>query len=169
MSERTSTIKVDVIGGAAAKAMLSDIAQQRNELLKQSKIRLNIDAGGVSQAQRAMAQTRANALSATRDMSVLGNAVTSKAVAPMAQYSALLGAVLLVTQKMGPGLVSALQKSNVEFTRQRDLATELGLSRPTVSNLLKAMEAAGLVVRTAAADDRRRVEVSASGRTARRR
>ncbi|UOQ90956.1 MarR family transcriptional regulator [Agromyces endophyticus] len=45
-----------------------------------------------------------------------------------------------------------------------DLATELGLSRPTVSNLLKAMEAAGLVVRTAAADDRRRVEVSASTR-----
>ena len=39
MSERTSTIKIDIIGGAAAKAMLSDIVQQRNELLKQSKIR----------------------------------------------------------------------------------------------------------------------------------
>ena len=127
MAERTATIKVDIIGGAAAKAMLSDIAQQRNELLKQSKIRLNIDAGGVSQAQRAMAQTRANALSATRDMSVLGNAVTSKAVAPMAQYSALLGAVLLVTQKLGPGLVTALQRSNVEFTRQRDLMRFWGL------------------------------------------
>ena len=128
MTERTATIKVDIIGGAAAKAMLSDIAQQRNELLKQSKIRLNIDAGGVSQAQRAMAQTRANALSATRDMSVLGNAVTSKAVAPMAQYSALLGAVLLVTQKLGPGLVTALQRSNVEFTRQRDLMRFWGTS-----------------------------------------
>jgi len=128
MTERTATIKVDIIGGAAAKAMLSDIAQQRNELLKQSKIRLNIDAGGVSQAQRAMAQTRANALSATRDMSVLGDAVTSKAVAPMAQYSALLGAVLLVTQKLGPGLVTALQRSNVEFTRQRDLMRFWGTS-----------------------------------------
>ena len=128
MTERTSTIKVDIIGGAAAKAMLSDIAQQRNELLKQSKIRLNIDAGGVSQAQRAMAQTRANALSLTKDMSVLGDAVTSKAVAPMAQYSAMLGAVLLVTQKMGPGLVSALQKSNVEFNRQRDLMRFWGTS-----------------------------------------
>jgi hypothetical protein len=128
MTERTATIKVDIIGGAAAKAMLSDIAQQRNELLKQSKIRLNIDAGGVSQAQRAMAQTRANALSATRDMSVLGDAVTSKAVAPMAQYSALLGAVLLVTQKLGPGLVTALQRSNVEFTRQRDLMRFWGAS-----------------------------------------
>ncbi len=128
MTERTSTIKVDIIGGAAAKAMLSDIAQQRNELLKQSKIRLNIDAGGVSQAQRAMAQTRANAVAATRDMSVLGDAVTSKAVAPMAQYSALLGAVLLVTQKLGPGLVTALQRSNVEFTRQRDLMRFWGTS-----------------------------------------
>lgn len=128
MTERTSTIKVDIIGGAAAKAMLSDIAQQRNELLKQSKIRLNIDAGGVSQAQRAMAQTRANAVAATRDMSVLGDAVTSRAVAPMAQYSALLGAVLLVTQKLGPGLVTALQRSNVEFTRQRDLMRFWGTS-----------------------------------------
>lgn len=128
MTERTATIKVDIIGGAAAKAMLSDIAQQRNELLKQSKIRLNIDAGGVSQAQRAMAQTRANAVAATRDMSVLGDAVTSKAVAPMAQYSALLGAVLLVTQKLGPGLVTALQRSNVEFTRQRDLMRFWGTS-----------------------------------------
>ena len=128
MTERTATIKVDIIGGAAAKAMLSDIAQQRNELLKQSKIRLNIDAGGVSQAQRAMAQTRANAVAATRDMSVLGDAVTSRAVAPMAQYSALLGAVLLVTQKLGPGLVTALQRSNVEFTRQRDLMRFWGTS-----------------------------------------
>lgn len=128
MTERTSTIKVDIIGGAAAKAMLSDIAQQRNELLKQSKIRLNIDTGGVSQAQRAMAQTRANAVAATRDMSLLGDAITSKAVAPMAQYSALLGAVLLVTQKLGPGLVTALQRSNVEFTRQRDLMRFWGTS-----------------------------------------
>jgi hypothetical protein len=128
MTERTSTIKVDIIGGAAAKAMLSDIVQQRNELLKQSKIRLNIDAGGISQAQRAMAQTRANAVAATRDMSVLGDAVTSRAVAPMAQYSALLGAVLLVTQKLGPGLVTALQRSNVEFTRQRDLMRFWGTS-----------------------------------------
>ncbi|MFD5863611.1 MarR family winged helix-turn-helix transcriptional regulator [Agromyces sp. NPDC127015] len=45
-----------------------------------------------------------------------------------------------------------------------ELATELGLSRPTVSNLLKAMESAGLVTREVPETDRRRVEVRASTR-----
>lgn len=45
-----------------------------------------------------------------------------------------------------------------------ELAVELGLSRPTVSNLLRAMEAAGLVTREVPAADRRRVEVRASTR-----
>ena len=126
MTERTTTIKLaleDQIGNR-----LLEIRKQRDALLARPSVKLNIDSDGISQAQRAMAQTRANALSATRDMSVLGNAVTSKAVAPMAQYSALLGAVLLVTQKLGPGLVTALQRSNVEFTRQRDLMRFWGAS-----------------------------------------
>ena len=45
-----------------------------------------------------------------------------------------------------------------------ELAEELGLSRPTISNLLRDMEGAGLVTRQAAADDRRRVLVAASAR-----
>ncbi|GAA1793643.1 MarR family winged helix-turn-helix transcriptional regulator [Agromyces lapidis] len=45
-----------------------------------------------------------------------------------------------------------------------ELAVDLGLSRPTVSNLLKAMEAAGLVTREVPTGDRRRVEVHASKR-----
>lgn len=45
-----------------------------------------------------------------------------------------------------------------------DLAEQLGVSRSTVSNLLTAMEDAGLVARRAATDDRRRVEVLASAR-----
>lgn len=45
-----------------------------------------------------------------------------------------------------------------------ELAEELGLSRPTISNLLRDMEGAGLVTRQAATEDRRRVLVAASAR-----
>jgi len=43
-----------------------------------------------------------------------------------------------------------------------ELADDLSLNRTTVSNLLKSMEAAGLVSRATDAADRRRVEVRAS-------
>lgn len=43
-----------------------------------------------------------------------------------------------------------------------ELADDLSLNRTTVSNLLKSMEAAGLVTRATDAADRRRVEVRAS-------
>ena len=126
MTERQVTIKLgieDAIGNR-----LLEIRKQRDALLARPNIKLGIDSDGISQAQRAMAQTKANAVAATRDMSSLGEAISSKAVAPMVQYSALLGAVLLVTQKLGPGVVSALQKSNVEFQRQRDLMRFWGTS-----------------------------------------
>ena len=45
-----------------------------------------------------------------------------------------------------------------------ELAEALGLSRPTISNLLRDMERAELVTRRAADDDRRRVVVAASDR-----
>lgn len=45
-----------------------------------------------------------------------------------------------------------------------ELAERLHLDRSTVSNLLAGAERAGLVVRTPALDDRRRVEVTASDR-----
>lgn len=49
-----------------------------------------------------------------------------------------------------------------------ELAEELGLSRPAVSNLLKTMEAAGLVTRHVAEVNRRYVDVKASPRAVRR-
>lgn len=43
-----------------------------------------------------------------------------------------------------------------------ELAQRLGLSRPTVSNLLRAMDSAGLITRRPGSGDGRRVEVSLS-------
>lgn len=48
-----------------------------------------------------------------------------------------------------------------------ELAAELGLSRSTISNLLRTMEAADLVTRRAAPEDGRSVEVRASARAIR--
>ncbi|MDR5699171.1 MarR family winged helix-turn-helix transcriptional regulator [Agromyces aerolatus] len=49
-----------------------------------------------------------------------------------------------------------------------ELASELGLSRPAVSNLLKALEADGLITRHVAETNRRYVDVQASKRAVRR-
>lgn len=49
-----------------------------------------------------------------------------------------------------------------------ELAAELGLSRPAVSNLLKSLEADGLITRHVAASNRRYVDVRASRRAIRR-
>ncbi|GHJ43708.1 hypothetical protein Cs7R123_10500 [Catellatospora sp. TT07R-123] len=43
-----------------------------------------------------------------------------------------------------------------------ELAVRLGLSRPTVSNLLRAMDTAGLITRTPSDTDRRQVSIAAS-------
>jgi DNA-binding MarR family transcriptional regulator len=45
-----------------------------------------------------------------------------------------------------------------------ELAERLDLSRPTVSNLLRAMDSAGLVTRNPSTDDRRRVLVSVTAK-----
>lgn len=61
--------------------------------------------------------------------------------------------------------VEVLRALPVGSTRSSgELATELGLSRPTVSNLLRAMETAGLVTRHVPSSDGRRVDVAASAR-----
>jgi len=49
-----------------------------------------------------------------------------------------------------------------------ELASELGLSRPAVSNLLKTLEAGGLITRHVAETNRRYVDVQASKRAVRR-
>jgi DNA-binding MarR family transcriptional regulator len=49
-------------------------------------------------------------------------------------------------------------------TTPGELAQRLDLSRSTASNLLRAMDSAGLVTRTPHTDDRRQVQVSASAK-----
>ncbi|GAA1802491.1 hypothetical protein GCM10009682_25450 [Luedemannella flava] len=45
-----------------------------------------------------------------------------------------------------------------------ELAQRLGLSRPTISNLLRVMESADLITRSPRSDDRRQVAVAASAK-----
>ncbi len=63
-----------------------------------------------------------------KDMGLLGSAITSKAIAPLAQYQQMLGGVMKAGQAIGPGLVSALGRVSAEFQRQRDLAAFWGTS-----------------------------------------
>ena len=64
--------------------------------------------------------------------------------------------------------IEVLRALPVGITRSPgELATELGLSRPTVSNLLRAMEIAGLVTRQVPSGDGRRIDVAASARAVR--
>ncbi|WP_200952503.1 MarR family winged helix-turn-helix transcriptional regulator [Agromyces sp. Soil535] len=61
--------------------------------------------------------------------------------------------------------IEVLRALPVGTTRSpAEIAEELSLSRTTVSNLLRTMEAAGLITRDTDRDDRRRVEVRASAR-----
>ncbi|MFC4071061.1 MarR family transcriptional regulator [Actinoplanes subglobosus] len=59
-------------------------------------------------------------------------------------------------------IIRALPRDTV--TTPGELAGRLGLSRPTVSNLLTQMEAAGLVERRPRPENRRQVEVLATAR-----
>jgi hypothetical protein len=65
---------------------------------------------------------------AMKDLNALGGAIGSKAIAPLAQYQAMLGSVLHAGKSIGPGIVSALRGVSVEFARQRDLAAFWGVS-----------------------------------------
>ncbi len=126
MTERTVTIKLgleDSIGDR-----LLQIKKQRDALLSKSKISLNVDAGGLEQARRASVQAQAASASAIKDMNLLGSAISSKAVAPLAQYQQMLGSVMQAGKAVGPGVVSALRGVSAEFSRQRDLAAFWGVS-----------------------------------------
>ncbi len=59
-------------------------------------------------------------------------------------------------------VIRALPRGTVATSGE--LAARLGLNRSTVSNLLTAMEAAGLVARRQHTGDRRRVEIAATAR-----
>lgn len=126
MTERTVTINLslnDQIGGR-----LLEIKKQRDALLTKSKISLNIDPSGFEQARRASVAASAAHASAMKDLSALGGALTSKAVAPLAQYQQMLSSTLQAGKSIGPGIVSALGRVSVEFQRQRTLAAFWGTS-----------------------------------------
>ena len=126
ITERTVTIKLgieDQIGNR-----LVEIRKQRDALLNNSKIKIGVDSGGFEQARRASVTASAAHASAMKDLSALGSSITSKAVAPLAQYSQMLGAVANAGRAIGPGLVSALGMVSAEFQRQKTLAAFWGTS-----------------------------------------
>ncbi len=126
MTERQVTIKLDVVDGIGNR--LVEIRKQRDALLNNSKIKLGIDSSGFEQARRASVAASAAHAGAMKDLSALGGALTSKAVAPLAQYQQALGAVANAGRAIGPGLVSSLGRVSAEFQRQKTLAAFWGTS-----------------------------------------
>jgi len=128
MTERTVTIKIGTEGGDAVASLLAKLIKQRNSLRSKSSINLKVNADGIEQARKASEQIRAQSAGAIKDLGALGDAITSKAVAPWAQYQKLMGAALQASRAMGTGTVSALRAVSVEFDRQRTLALFWGTS-----------------------------------------
>lgn len=128
MSERNVSIKIGVDGAEIAIAQLLEIKKQRDALLGKNKINLSLNTAGLDNAQRAMADARRNAGAATRDLSTLGNSITSKAIAPLAEYQKLLGSALQVSKTFGAAAVTALRGASAEFQKQKTLAQFWGTS-----------------------------------------
>jgi hypothetical protein len=126
MTERTVTIKLgleDQIGDR-----LNQIKRQRDALLANTRINIPVQTAGLDQAKRAAVQASVASASAIKDFNALGGAITSKAIAPLAQYQNMLGSVLHAGKAVGPAVVSALRGVSTEFARQRDLAAFWGTS-----------------------------------------
>src|SRR5512137_1632440 len=126
MTERTVTIRLgiqDEIGNR-----LLEIRKQRDALLSKSIVNLRVNADGIDQARKASAQVRAESAAAVKDLGALGEAITSKAVAPLAQYQELLGSALKASRALASGAASALGVVSQEFQRQRTLAAFWGVS-----------------------------------------
>ena len=126
MTERTVTIRLgiqDEIGNR-----LLEIRKQRDALLSKSTVNLRVNADGIDQARKASAQVRAESAAAVKDLGALGGAITSKAVAPLAQYQELLGSALKASRALASGAASALGVVSQEFQRQKTLAAFWGVS-----------------------------------------
>jgi len=126
MSERQVTIRLGVEDNIGDR--LLEIRKQRDALLGKSKINLSVSASGLDNAQRAMADARRNAGAATRDLSTLGNSITSKAITPLAEYQKLLGSALQVSKTFGAAAVTGLRGASAEFQKQKTLAQFWGTS-----------------------------------------
>ncbi|OPX77821.1 MAG: hypothetical protein A4E45_01765 [Methanosaeta sp. PtaB.Bin039] len=126
MTERTATIKVRIDDGIGNR--LLELKQQRDALLSRSAINLRINADGLDQARQAAVRARAESAAAMKDLTALGGAITSQAVAPMAQYQAVLSSAIQASKILGAGGVAALKGVSGEFQRQRTLAQFWGTS-----------------------------------------
>jgi len=116
MTERTVTIRLgiqDEIGNR-----LMEIKKQRDALLSRSTVNLRVNADDIDQARKASAQARAESAAAVKDLGTLGGAITSKAIAPLAQYQELLGSALKASRALASGAASELGVVSQEFQRQ---------------------------------------------------
>jgi hypothetical protein len=126
MTERSVTIRLgikDEIGNR-----LLELRKQRDALLSKSTINLQVNAEDTERARRASAQAREESVGAIRDLSALGEAISSRAVKPLADCQEPLGTAMQATRALGSGAVVALRAASVEFQRQRTLAQFWGSS-----------------------------------------
>src|SRR5512137_1698376 len=101
MTERTVTIRLgiqDEIGNR-----LLEIRKQRDVLLSRSTVNLRVKTEGLEQARKASAQVRAESAATIKDLGALGEAITSKAVAPLAQYQELLSSAIKASRALASG------------------------------------------------------------------
>ena len=126
MVERQVTIRLGLDDGIGNR--LVEIRKQRDALLGKNKINISVNASGLENARSAMADARKVSNAATRDLSTLGNSITSKAIAPLAEYQKLLGSALQVSKTFGAAAVTALRGASAEFQKQKTLAQFWGTS-----------------------------------------
>lgn len=137
MTERRVTIWLglhDEIGDR-----LLEIRKQRDALLGQAvKIALKLDVQGQDRlraAQDGLSRTRhitdevsKSSQNALKDIGVLGSAITSRTIIPLAEYQKLWSSSLVIAKAFGAGALSALKGASSEFSKQKDLAQFWGTS-----------------------------------------
>ncbi|MCX8207827.1 MAG: hypothetical protein N3G75_08370 [Methanothrix sp.] len=120
MVEREVTIRLSLVDEIGDR--LLELKKQRDALARSASVTLKARADDIDRVQETARQIRRETALATKDLSDLCNAVSSKAVPQVAQYQRLMGSALLVARSIGPGIATALVGVSNEFKRQRDLA-----------------------------------------------
>jgi len=120
MVEREVTIRINLIDEIGDR--LLELKKQRDALARASSVTLKARADDIERVKETSRQVRREAALATRDLTDLCNAVSSRAVPQVEQYQRLLGSVLQVARSIGPSIATALVGVSNEFKRQRDLA-----------------------------------------------
>ncbi len=128
MTERIVTKRLgiqDEIGNR-----LLEIRTQRDAHLSTSTINLQVNADGIERARRASAQARAESAGVIRD---LGEAISSRAVKPLADYQGFLGAAMQATRTLGSGAANSPEGGVDRIPAPEEISVILGfirLSRP---------------------------------------